>query len=641
MNDPPDTLPASITTASVPTDWVVADTDYRAMVDAVLDYAIFFMDRHGRILTWNAGAHALTGYGADEAIGQDVAFFYPSELVDVGGPAHELKTAAERGHCEEEGWRLHKNGTRFWASIVVTRLGNPDGSLKGFSAIVRDLTSRQRHEEQLRASEERFRLIVDGVKDYAIFMLDPTGHVVSWNTGARTTKGYEAAEIIGKHFSVFYPPEVVASGFPELELKAALETGRYEDEGWRLRKDGSRFWASVVITALFDKAGNHRGFAKVTRDLTERRRVRALEDEGRRIATFLAMLGHELRNPLAPIANVVEILERQAVEPQIKRLTAVASRQVRQITRLVDDLLDVGRIAHGKIHLELKPVRLATVVMEAIEATKPLRDAKRHLLDVELRDSSAWVSGDHTRLVQVVSNLLHNAAKFTPPGGRLKVRLDTAQGRAEISVADNGPGIAPQDLPGIFNLFTQGDQDISRPQGGLGLGLTLVQNIAALHGGDVSAFSKGVAGEGSEFIVSLPTIAAPIEAPEQPGPQTGKRVLVVDDNQDAAETLSLMVEALGYFPSTVFDGDAALRAIKSTQADVVLLDIGLPGLSGWEVAQKVRSEVADPPALIAVSGFGQPADRAKSLELGFHEHFTKPVQLDQLSAVLKRLIGSS
>lgn len=609
------------------------------MVDAVRDYAIFFIDPAGHILTWNAGAQALKGYASTEIIGQHISVFYPQELLEKEWPAHELKSAAEKDSFEDEGWRVRKDGTRFWASIVVTRLNQPDGLLKGFSVITRDLSERQRQEDRLRASEERFRLMVDGVKDYAIFMLDPAGYVVSWNKGARAAKGYEAEEIIGKHFSVFYPPEVVATGFPDMELKSAVEMGRFEDEGWRLRKDGSRFWASVVITALYDKSGRHRGFAKVTRDLTERRRIKALEDEGRRISTFLAMLGHELRKPLAPIANVIQMMERQVVEPQLKRMSQVAARQVKQITRLVDDLLDVGRIANGKIHLDLKPVRLASVVMEAIEATKPHLDAKHHALDMELRDESLWVSGDHSRLVQVVSNLLHNAAKFTPTGGRVKVRLDAGPMGAEFSVADNGPGIAAKDLPGVFDLFAQGDQDISRTQGGLGLGLTLVQNIVALHGGDVSAFSKGVQGEGAEFLISLPTIPTPMQLPQEAGPQLGKRVLVVDDNHDAAETLALMVEALGYFPTSAFDGNAAFEAIKRNRPDAVLLDIGLPGLNGWEVANKVRSEVADPPPLIAVTGYGQPADRAKSLDLGFHQHFTKPIQLEKLSETLNRLLG--
>ncbi|WP_444813346.1 hybrid sensor histidine kinase/response regulator [Variovorax saccharolyticus] len=634
FNEPPVPSPAT----PPPDRWAVSDADYRAMVDAVLDYAIFFLDPTGHILTWNAGAARMKKYTASEIMGRHFSLFYPQELLDKGWPAHELKTTAAEGRFEDEGWRLRKDGTRFWASIVLTRLNHPDGSLKGFLKITRDLSERQRHEERLRASEERFRLIVDGVKDYAIFMLDPAGYVVSWNTGARATKGYQAAEIIGKHFSVFYPPEVVATGFPDRELKSALEAGRFEDEGWRVRKDGTRFWASVVLSPLFDKTGQHRGFAKVTRDLTDRRRIAALEDEGRRISTFLAMLGHELRNPLAPIANVVAILQRQS-DPQVKRLIGVASRQVRQITRLVDDLLDVGRIANGKIHLELKPLRLAIAVREAIEATRPIVAVKQHVLDVELGDELLWVSGDHSRLVQVVSNLLHNAAKFTPRGGRIKVRLEAGPLGASISVSDSGPGISSTHLPEIFNLFAQGDQDIARTQGGLGLGLTLVQSIAVLHGGEVSAFSKGVPGEGAEFIVSLPTITAPLEVPRETGPQAGRRILVVDDNRDAAETLSLMVEALGYYPTAVFDGEAALHAIKCARPDVVLMDIGLPGLSGWEVAQKVRSEIADPPPLIAVTGYGQPSDRAKSLELGFQDHFTKPIEIEQLTVTLSRLLG--
>ncbi|WP_436312684.1 hybrid sensor histidine kinase/response regulator [Variovorax sp. LjRoot84] len=618
---------------------VVTDADYRLMVDTIADYAIFFLDPSGIVLSWNTGAKQLKGYQAEEVIGRHFSMFYPPELLEKEWPQHELKVAAEVGTLEDEGWRLRKDGTRFWASIVITRLTGPDGSLRGFSKITRDLTERQRQQDLLRTSEERFRLMVDGVKDYAIFMLDPGGYIVSWNTGAKATKGYEAGEIIGRHFSVFYPPEVAATGFPDKELEIAREVGRYEDEGWRVRKDGSRFWASVVITALFDATGRHRGFAKVTRDLTERRRASILEDEGRRITTFLAMLGHELRNPLAPIANALAIVEHPNAEGgTLKRMSGIISRQLKQITRLVDDLLDVGRITSGKIHLDAKPVKLSEVIAEAVETVKPMADTKRHTLALDTPAKDLWISGDRARMIQVVCNLLNNAVKFTPGGGHIKVRLQAAGSDAEISVSDDGPGIPPQHLPRIFMMFAQGDQDVSRSQGGLGLGLTLVQQLVTLHGGEISAFSKGVPGQGSEFVIHLPTIAAPLEMRRADGPEAGKRVLIVDDNMDAAETMSVLVDNLGYVTSTAFDGYAALEAIKNEQPDLVLMDIGLPGLSGVEVAQRVRREVANPPALIAVTGYGQASDRDTSFDAGFYAHLTKPIDVRQLESLLGRLL---
>ena len=621
---------------------LITNADYRLMVESISDYAILFLDPSGILLSWNAGARQLMGYEADEAIGRHFSMFYPSELLEKNWPQHELEVAAAVGQFQEEGWRLRKNGTRFWSSVVITRLTGPDGMLRGFSKITRDLSERQKQDDLLRASEERFRLIVDSVKDYAIFMLDPSGFIVSWNTGAKANKGYEAHEIIGKHFSVFYPPEVAATGFPDQELKIARDVGRFEDEGWRVRKDGSRFWASVIISAVFDETGRHRGFAKITRDLTERRRISTLEDEGRRITTFLAMLGHELRNPLTPISNAVAIMERlgQAVDAKtLTRMNSIISRQLKQITRLVDDLLDVGRITSGKIHLEAKPVNLTDVVEEALEMVKPSADAKHHMLASRTPDAGLWISGDRARMIQVVCNLLNNAVKFTPDGGRIEVRLQEVGSNAEIIVNDNGPGIAPAHIPQVFKLFAQGDQEISRPQGGLGLGLTLVQQLVTLHGGDISAFSKGIPGEGVDFVVRLPRVPAPLERKREGSADTRKMVLVVDDNLDATETMCLLVESLGYASRTAYDGPSALEAIKVEQPDLVLLDIGLPGFSGVEVARRVRREISHPPTLVAVTGFGQASDRDTSLAAGFYAHLTKPVDAHQLESLLERLLG--
>ncbi|RRH87059.1 PAS domain S-box protein [Variovorax beijingensis] len=618
----------------------LTDADFRLMVDSVTDYAIIVLDPGGIVISWNEGARQLEGYDAPEVLGRHFSLFYPTELLEQNRPEQALETARRDGRLEEEGWRLRSDGTRFWASVVITRITGAGGEVRGFSLITRDRSENRRQDEMLRMSEERFRLLVEGVKDYAIFMLDPGGHIVSWNLGAQKNKGYEASEIIGQHFSRFYPPEVAATGWPEQELRNALRDGRFEDEGWRIRKDGSRFWASVVITALHDATGRHRGFAKVTRDLTERRRVTALEDEGRRVTNFLAMLGHELRNPLAPISNALELLKREKTESAaVVHTRDIIGRQLRQLTRLVDDLLDVGRITSGKIQLENKPVRLRDAIAEAIEAVRPLIEGKSQTLHLQAQDADPWIAGDSARVIQIVSNLVHNAAKFTGNGGNIHVSLSRTAADADISVRDDGPGIPPQDLQRIFDLFVQGEQNLARTQGGLGLGLSLVQQLTTLHGGRVSAFSTGRPGEGSEFVVQFPTTEAPVAMLEaQPRPVGEQRVLVVDDNVDAAETMAMLLEALGYRSSVVHGGLAAIEAVKAQDPDVVLLDIGLPDLSGHEVARRVRAEMVNPPPLIAVTGYGQASDRDTSLEAGFRAHLTKPVDVDKLSALLERLL---
>ena len=645
MAMPPEKNLASIDPLAPSTGQRVTDADYRRMVESVVDYAILLLDPDGLILSWNRGAQKMKGYEADEVLGRHIALFYPPDLIDGNRPEHGLNVARETGIFEDEGWRLRKDGTRFWANTVITRITGPHGEFTGFSEIIRDLTERRRQEELLRLSEERFRLLVEGVQDYAIFMLDPGGHVVSWNAGAQKNKGYAAAEIIGQHFSVFYPPEV-APGWPDEELRIARQDGRFEDEGWRIRKDGGRFWANVVITSLNDDAGQHLGFAKVTRDLTERRRVTALEDEGRRITNFLALLGHELRNPLAPISNAVALLERENSDSKALRATReIIGRQLRQMNRLVDDLLDVSRITSGKIQLETQPVHFIEALHEAVEAVQPLIDGKSHLLEIHNPDDP-WVMGDRARIVQILSNLIGNAAKFTPDAGRISVRIDALPASTEMRVIDNGPGIPPHQLHQVFDLFFQGEQDMARSQGGLGLGLSLVQQLVVLHGGEISAFSKGIGGEGSEFVVRLPTAPAPAAAPlavvkKDAAPFAGKRVLVVDDNRDAAETMAMLLDALGYVPSMAHDGLAGIEAVKAGAPDLVLLDIGLPGISGIEVARRIRTEVKNPPPLIAITGYGQPRDVEASFQAGFYDHLTKPVDVDKLVVLLDRLLGNA
>lgn len=619
----------------------LSDANYRLMVDASTDYAIFYLDPDGMVRSWNAGAQAIKGYESHEVLGRHFSMFYPQELLDKDWPAHELTEAREHGRFEDEGWRLRKDGSSFWANVIITRLVDASGVFQGFSKITRDLSKNKHQEDLLRTSEEQLRLMVEGVQDYAIYMLDTCGYIASWNAGAQNNKGYTSTEIIGQHFSIFYPQEVVASGWPSEKLRRALADGRFGEESWRLRKDGSRFWANVVITALHDATGIHRGFTKVTSNMTDRKRVHLLEDEGNRISTFLAMLGHELRNPLAPIANALALLDRSPMENNsIRKTHDLIGRQVKQLTRLVDDLLDVGRISSGKVQLVLKMIELSDVIDEAVEASQSMLRDKSHTLSKFVREK-VWVSGDRARLVQVVCNILNNAAKFTPSGGQIKISLQRSRQMAELVVQDNGQGISDEDLPRIFDLFSQGDQDMARTMGGLGLGLSLVQQLVTLHGGEVCAYSRGIPGAGTEMVIHLPCVL-PIEdvKKEITGPlrrANDKSILVVDDNRDAADTLGMLVESMGYDVTVAYDGLKAIELVNQKNFSTLLLDLGLPGLSGLQVAQRLAATMKQPPHLIAVTGYDQEEDRNLTFKNGFYAHLSKPLNIEQLEDVLNRL----
>jgi PAS domain S-box-containing protein len=623
----------------------LSEERFRLLVEGVPDYGIFMLDLRGHIASWNLGAERIKGYQADEIIGKHFSIFYPPDALARGLPQHELEVAARMGRFEDEGWRLRKDGTRFWANVVITALRDASGRHLGFSKITRDLTERRKQDEALRQSEERFRLMVESVTDYAIFMLDPGGYIASWNAGAQRIKGYAPSEIIGKHFSIFYPPDVVARGFPATELEEAQRVGRFEDEGWRLRKDGTRFWANVVITALHDRTGRLRGFAKITRDLTERRRVEALEHEGKQTTEFLAMLGHELRNPLAPIRNAVEIMRaRKMKDPTVEWARDLIDRQVSHLSRLVDDLLDMSRITSGKVMLQKERLDLAVLVARAEEATRPLLEERSHMLSLSLPSDALHVEGDATRLSQVVLNLINNAAKYTPKGGQVWVDLKCEDGHAILTVRDNGIGMAPDLVPRVFDLFTQGERSLDRAEGGLGIGLTLVRKLVAMHGGTVEASSAGP-GQGSEFVVRLPALprATAEETPSaEPAPadtgRKGRRVLVVDDNADSAETMATLLQIWGHEVQVASDGPAALAQAADHRPDVVLLDIGLPGMTGYEVAKRLREipHMADA-VLIAMTGYGQDEDRRRSREAGFAVHLVKPVAPDALRKVFEDL----
>jgi PAS domain S-box-containing protein len=489
-----------------------------------------------------------------------------------------------------------------------------------------------------------FRLLVESVRDYAIFMLDPNGYVVTWNVGAERLKGYRAEEIIGRHFSTFYPENEATGGKCEIELELAARDGRFEDEGWRLRKDGSQFWANVVISAVRDSAGTLVGFSKVTRDLTERRRGEeertarvAAERANRAKDEFLAMLGHELRNPLAPISTALQLLKLRGGSPS--RELQVIDRQLAHVLRLVDDLLDVSRIVQGKVELKRQRLDVREVIAKAIEIASVVIEQKEHRLDVHNGHDELPVDGDEARLVQLFANLFVNAAKYTDPGGHISVAVREEAGEIVTEVTDDGCGIHPSLLPRVFDLFVQGYQGIERSRGGLGLGLTLVRKLVERHGGTVEAYSAGL-GKGSTFTVRLPREGDALPRatePTSPVQSLGmrRRVLIVDDNADALMVLGDLLSAAGHDVRTADDPAMALAIARAFHPEVAILDIGLPIMDGYELASRLRAQDDDHAmTLIALTGYGQQSDRKRAENAGFDAHFVKPVDLKRLMATI-------
>jgi PAS domain S-box-containing protein len=615
------------------------------MIEQARDYALFILDPDGRILSWNLGAERLKGYAADEIIGRHFSVFYTREAVDSGWPGHELQVATVEGHFEDEGWRVRKDGSRFWASVVITALRDDEGKLLGFSKITRDLTDRRLREDALRQSEERFRLLVDAVQDYAICMLDPEGVVASWNLGAERIKGYPRDEIIGKHFSHFFTEQDLAAGKPWEELAVARRTGRVEMEAWRVKKNGERFWARVVLTAVHDDEGHLRGYAKVTQDLTERRHAQGLEKAAKNVNEFIAMLAHELRNPLAPIKMAVEVMAKAPDDAETREaMRQTIDRQSAQLARIVDDMIDIARITRGSIVIEHTPVELGEVVRRALETAAPAIAAARHALEVEAPTEGLVVHGDRDRLTQLVANLLNNAARYTPPGGRIWVRARREDGHALLTVRDTGRGIEPQIIERVFDMFVQGRSVLERVGGGLGIGLALARRIAELHGGTLEARSEG-ADRGAEFVLRVPLSQAPaLCEPPHAEQKTAlpRRILVVDDNVDAATTLDVLLRSLGHDTRVAHDGMTALDIAREFRPEVILLDIGMPGLDGYEVARRLRAmNHGQTFRIVAISGWGQEADRTRSKEAGFDLHLVKPVDPGVLVSVLEQRNGAT
>ena len=493
-------------------------------------------------------------------------------------------------------------------------------------------------EDALRASEQRYRTLADTVP-VLIWQNDEAGRNRFVNQYYLDFTGRELDDVLGVRWhELVHPDDAPAYIADYMDAVRARRPWRNMDR--LLRRDGQWRWFDNYAQPLFAPDGSYVGHVGASLDITDAVLAeQTLKETDRRKDEFLAVLAHELRNPLAPISNAVHLLRHPDGRRRADRLVEMLGRQVRQMIKLVDDLLEISRITRDKIELHLQPLLLADVVHGAVETSRPLLDQNHHHLDVRLPDEPLALHGDSVRLTQVLANLLNNAAKYTDQGGRIELAARRDGDEVEITVRDNGIGIPPGQLPEVFDMFTQAHRADGRGDGGLGIGLAMVRGLVQMHGGSVLAKSAG-AGQGSEFIVRLPLAEPPAVDRDAPGgvlaaPLAGRRILVVDDNRDAADTLAMLLEADGAGARAVYDGETALAVLPAWRPHAVLLDLGMPDMDGFEVARRIRADPALAGIRIAaLTGWGQESDRERTRGAGFDFHLTKPVDLALLQAWL-------
>jgi PAS domain S-box-containing protein len=560
-----------------------------------------------------------------------------------------LKAGERIEHFETE--RMRADGSRILVSLTISPIKDASGAVIGASKIARDVTRQRQAEARERAAlaeAEKFVTLIENSTDF-IGISDLEGTPIFVNRAGLELVGLDSLDEARRRPvpSFFFPedqqrmmeeffPSVVAHGHGEVEVR------------FRHFKTGEARWMAYKVLTLPDASGKPMAFATVSQDITARTRLedslrllaRDLSEADRRKNEFLAMLAHELRNPLAPISNAAQVLRRGGGDTAaVRSASEMLERQVAQMARLVDDLLDMSRITRGRIELRRRRVELAPVVQQAVEAVRAQYQVMNQELTVTLAPRALYLDADPARVAQVLGNLLNNASKFTDNGGHVWLTVQDAGGQVVIRVRDNGVGVDAADLPRVFDMFTQVDTSLERSRGGLGIGLTLVKTLVEQHGGSVEAHSEGL-GRGSEFIVRLPlvsepAVASPPAAASPAPPLASRRVLVVDDSADGAESLTMLLELAGHQTWKAYDGIAAVETAECVRPDVVLLDIGLPRMNGYEACRRIRREPwGKDMVLVALTGWGQEEDRAQSREAGFDAHMVKPVDQDVLLAFL-------
>jgi PAS domain S-box-containing protein len=586
-------------------------------------------------------AEALTGWPQAEALGRPLpdVFHVVNERTrqPVENPALRALREGTIVGLANHTVLIARDGTERPVEDSAAPMRGESGALLGAVLVFRDVTERKRTEE----ARARLAAIIESSED-AIVSKTLDGVIQSWNAGAERLFGYTAEEAVGRPITLIIPPERLDE---EIAILDRLRRGERVEhfETVRVAKDGRRLDISLTVSPLRDAEGRVIGASKVARNITERKRAEeALREADRRKDEFLALLAHELRNPLAPLRNGLQVMRLAAGDPNaVAQARGMMERQLGHLVRLVDDLLDVSRISRNKMELRRSRVLLADVVSSAVETARPLIDAGAHTLTVSLPPEPVFLDADLTRLAQVFGNLLTNSAKYTRPGGHIWL---TAERRGEdlfVSVRDNGIGIPAESLRSIFDMFSQVDRGIERSTGGLGIGLALVKGLVEMHGGTVTAESAGV-GKGSTFTVRLPALESRpqrrAEDSGQGGPAAegaGRRVLVVDDNRDSATSMAMMLRLMGNEVRTAHDGVEAVEVAEEFRPQVILMDVGMPRLNGYQATRRIRGQPwGRSVRIIALTGWGQEGDKLQSKEAGCDGHLVKPVNLPDLERLL-------
>jgi PAS domain S-box-containing protein len=586
---------------------------FSLLIGAVTDYAIYMLDSDGRVATWNPGAERFKGYKADEIIGQHYSRFFTPEDVASDAPGRALRIAAREGRFEAEGWRVRKDGSRFWANAVLDTIRGEDGKLLGYAKITRDVTDKRDQQQALFESEQRFRMLVQGVRDYAIYMLDRTGRITNWNAGAQAIKGYSAGEIVGQHFSRFYTDEERTAGEPERALKAALEKGKYEREAWRVRKDGTLFWASVLIDPIYDDKGEHIGFAKVTRDITDKKRD---QDELERTREALAQaqklqalgeltggIAHDFNNLMTVIAGASDFLLKHRQLPEEKKLRYLQAivDTTDRATALTSHLLAFGR------RQSLKPVVIDLAVrLDAFAEMIARMLGSMIKVSLDLQAKAALVEVDAAQLETALLNAVVNARDAMPLGGTLTLSTSDCEFDGKdaicIIVRDTGGGIPKNVLDRVFEPFFT-TKEIGK---GTGLGLSQIHGFAAQAGGTAEIESDE--GKGTAVKIILPRSdkalhVAPLD--QRPGDfPKGLKVLLAEDNAQVRDFAVQLLRDLDCEVVAAEDGAEALEKALAEDFDLVFTDVVMPGLSGLQLAQRLEAARPDLPVLLA-TGFSE------------------------------------
>jgi len=593
------------------------DGRYRRLVEAVTDYAIYMLDSTGIVISWNPGAEKFKGYTADEILGHHFSRFYTDEDRAAGLPARALETSAREGKFESEGWRVRRDGTRFWAHVVIDPVLDPSGEVVGYAKITRDLTERRKADEELRRSQEQFQLLVQGVTDYAIYMLSPEGIVTSWNSGAERIKGYLPDEVIGRHFSLFYTPEDRELGQPAVALATAAREGRFEKEGRRVRKDGTRFWSHVVIDPIRDNDGAILGFAKITRDITERKHAEETLRQAQEtlfqaqkmdaIGKLTGGVAHDFNNLLMAVLGSLELLrKRMPDDPQLLRLLDNAVQGAERGASLTQRMLAFAR----RQQLDMKPVEIHRLVIGMTELLERSLGTKT-IVETRFPMSLSRVLADANQIELAVLNLCVNARDAMPEGGTILISgreevVDGGRGEVKpgryvcLSVADRGEGMSAETLGRATEPFftTKG---IGK---GTGLGLSMVHGMMQQIGGQLTLSSTP--GEGTTAELWLPVATdeagestARSTASEVPQESRKLRVLAVDDDGLVLMNTVALLEDLGHSVEEATSGAAAVELLERSPFDLVITDQAMPKMTGLELLDRIKTEWPHLPVVIA------------------------------------------